>query len=131
MYMTKMHVLTTLLLAGTVLAKTLYVSHYDGHVHTLTFDATNPDPRSSLTLANTIQACGSMPSWLELDAATKTLYCVDESGRTQTSGNGSLTAFDISTATKPRLVAETETLAGGVASVIYHAGDKKFIAIAH
>lgn len=75
-----------------------------------------------------------MPSWLELDVrgAKKTLYCVDESGTSQTSGNGSLTALDIKTAKKPVVIAETGTLAGGVASVVYRAGhDEKFIAIAH
>lgn len=133
-----MHPLTKLpfllLLTGSVLAREriLYVSHYDGHIYTLSFDAKNPDPDTSLTLSNTLQACGSMPSWLELDACTDTLYCVDESGTSQTSGNGSLTALDITRPKKPRVVSETETLAGGVASVIYDAGDgEKFIAIAH
>lgn len=124
--------LSSLLSATTALGKTLYVSHYDGHLYTLSFDATNPDPDTSLTLANTLQTCGSMPSWLELDAAAKTLYCVDESGTSQTSGNGSLTALDISSPLTPTVVAETGTLAGGVASVIYEAGGcDKYIAIAH
>jgi hypothetical protein len=133
-----MHTLTNFfissLLTGSTLARTLYVSHYDGHIYTLTFNSTDSDPDTSLTLANTLQACGSMPSWLELDAAANTLYCVDESGSSQTSGNGSLTALDIgsSFATNPIVVAETGTLAGGVASVIYEAGDDdKFLAIAH
>lgn len=132
----KMYHLTTLLVASLftapALCKTLYISHYDGHVYTLNFDASNPDPDSSLTLVNTLQTCGSMPSWLELDAPTGLLYCVDESGTSQTSGNGSLTALDVTAATEPVVIAETETLAGGVASVIYGAGDdEKFIAIAH
>lgn len=123
-------ILSSSLLTGSVLARgrTLYVSHYDGHIYTLTFNPKNPNPNTSLTLSNTLQACGSMPSWLELDTYTNTLYCVDESGTSQTSGNGSLTALDIKAAKKPRVVAETGTLAGGVASVIY---DEKFIAIAH
>lgn len=124
---------SSLLTASAALGKTLYVSHYDGHIYTLNFDASNPDPDTSLTLVNTLQACGSMPSWLELDAGANTLYCVDESGTSQTSGNGSLTALDITAATEPTVIAETGTLAGGVASVIYEAGedDEKFIAIAH
>ncbi|KAF3400918.1 putative 6-phosphogluconolactonase [Talaromyces pinophilus] len=134
MHPLKAFILSSSLLTGSVLARgrTLYVSHYDGHIYTLKFDPKNPDPNTSLTLSNTLQACGSMPSWLELDTYTNTLYCVDESGTSQTSGNGSLTALDITAPKKPRVVSETETLAGGVASVIYDAGDdEKFIAIAH
>ncbi|EED23491.1 conserved hypothetical protein [Talaromyces stipitatus ATCC 10500] len=129
-----MKTITSLLLfSATSLAKTLYVSHYDGHVYTLTYNTTDPNPETSLTLASTLTACGSMPSWLELDADAYLLYCIDETGTSQTSGNGSLTSFDISDVSRPAVVSETGTLAGGVASVIYEAGEEgeKFIAIAH
>lgn len=77
-----------------------------------------------------------MPSWLTLDPSAKLLYCVNEAGTSQSSGNGSLTSFDISSTTaaaaeNPKLLNEVATLAGGVASVVYEVGKRKFLAIAH
>jgi 6-phosphogluconolactonase (cycloisomerase 2 family) len=79
-----------------------------------------------------------MPSWLTLDSSAKLLYCVNEAGTSQSSGNGSLTSFDISSTTaaaaaaeNPKLLNEVATLAGGVASVVYEVGKRKFLAIAH
>lgn len=110
--------------------RTLYISHYDGHIYTLVFNESDSNVNTSLTLTNTLEACGSMPSWLELD--TQVLYCVDESG-SLTSGNGSLSSYEVADCGDLTEVASAETLAGGVASIIYEAagGADKFIAIAH
>ncbi|OKL55603.1 hypothetical protein UA08_09032 [Talaromyces atroroseus] len=122
-------------------ATTLYASHYDGHIFTLSLSASQ-NGSTSLTLASTLQACGEMPSWLMLDAAEHVLYCVDESG-TKSYGNGSLSSFAISSngslAESSSSSSKVTTMPGGVASVIYQAGDnnnnnkkkKKFLAIAH
>jgi hypothetical protein len=106
----------------------LYVSHYDGHVFSLTLDT----EASTLTLTDTLQACGGMPSWLTIDAATSTLYCVDESGTSANVGNGSLSSFAVYADGSLKETAKVTTLPAGVASVIYegHAG-KKYLAIAH
>jgi 6-phosphogluconolactonase (cycloisomerase 2 family) len=112
-------------------ATTLYASHYDGHIFTLSLSASPDGSDNSLTLANTLQACGSMPSWLTLDADEHVLYCVDESG-TNSYGNGTLSSFAISpNGSLTDSSTKVNTMPGGVASVIYQAGDKKFLAIAH
>ncbi|KAH8698006.1 Lactonase, 7-bladed beta-propeller-domain-containing protein [Talaromyces proteolyticus] len=111
---------------------TLFVSHYDGHVFTLNLNASG----GHLIQSNSLQACGSMPSWLTYDAATAMLYCVDESGSSANSGNGTLSSFVVDTRNKGSSAltkeATTETLPGGVASVIYE-GDchRRYLAIAH
>ncbi|CRG84580.1 putative protein SERP1457 [Talaromyces islandicus] len=111
-------------------SSTLYVSHYDGHVYTLSLDTA----ARSLTLAGSLQACGAMPSWVTYDAPSNTLYCVDESGSSANSGNGTLSSFSpTSSSNVPlRLTDKTTTLPGGVASVIYKDNDgRDYLAIAH
>lgn len=73
-----------------------------------------------------------MPSWLTYDPESKIVYCSDEDGTADPSTHGSLTAY------KPgknggelKQLAKTETIGGGVDSVIYEVGGEKFIAIAH
>lgn len=119
--------------SNTSSTSTLYVSHYDGHVYTLALDTA----AGSLTLANSVQACGEMPSWVTYDAPSHTLYCVDESGSSANSGNGTLSSFNV--ASDGSLIngtliqtAKATTLPGGVASVIYEDNDgREYLAIAH
>lgn len=117
-----------LLLSSLTLAKpspsTLYATHYNGHVYTLTLN----ENENNLSLASTANTCGSMPSWLTLDTASRTLYCTDE-----TADEGSETALSIDD--DNGALTETATakdVGGGVNSVIYHGdAEKKFLAVAH
>ncbi|PYH97272.1 6-phosphogluconolactonase [Aspergillus ellipticus CBS 707.79] len=110
-------------------AANLYATHYTGTVSSLSLERNNNDTYS-LYLASSLKTCGSMPSWLTFDSASRTLYCSDETGDASVNGsvtslaagqNGTLT--EITTATAP---------GGGVDSVIYN-GDNgtKYLAIAH
>jgi 6-phosphogluconolactonase (cycloisomerase 2 family) len=122
------HLISATLLA-LASAENLFVSHYDGHVFSLDLDT----DASSLTLTQSLLACGGMPSWLTFDAGTRTLYCVDESGTSANVGNGSLSSFHVSPGGALQVeVANVTNLPGGVASVIYEGlGGKKYMAIAH
>ncbi|OJJ47986.1 hypothetical protein ASPZODRAFT_63760 [Penicilliopsis zonata CBS 506.65] len=104
--------------AAAAAAETLYASHYNGSVYALSLQNT------SLSVTAELRTCGSMPSWLTLDARTETLYCADESGSLAQGTNGSLTALSVNPLAE---MVKTETLPGGVASLIY---DDR-IAIAH
>lgn len=114
--------------SNTSTPSTLYVSHYDGHVYTLSLDTA----ARKLTLADSLQACGQMPSWVTYDAMSRTLYCVDESGSSANSGNGTLSSFTASENGTLTQTAKATTLPGGVASVIYEDNDgREYLAIAH
>ncbi|KAJ5297730.1 hypothetical protein PENANT_c012G11770 [Penicillium antarcticum] len=106
---------------------TLWATHYNGNVYTLTLS-----PQNDLQVTQTLKTCGKMPSWLTLDAHTRTVYCSDEDGTTDASTHGSLTALHVNTNGSLSEIAKTDTVGGGVASVLY-GGDKggKYIAIAH
>ncbi|KAH8704812.1 Lactonase, 7-bladed beta-propeller-domain-containing protein [Talaromyces proteolyticus] len=124
MTMVILSTLLTMVVAAAAAPSTLFVSHYDGHIYTLTLSSNN-----SLTQTGALTACGSMPSWLTYSSATNTLYCVDESGTTGSS-NGTLSAFTPENDGLKQLV-KTNTLPGGVASVVYTADAGDFLAIAH
>lgn len=73
-----------------------------------------------------------MPSWLTFDAAARVLYCNDESGSADPATHGTLSAYRVGEAGELRQFAETETIGGGVNSVVYEDGNGgKFLAIAH
>ncbi|KAF2456397.1 Lactonase, 7-bladed beta-propeller-domain-containing protein [Lineolata rhizophorae] len=105
------------------MAATLFASHYSGTVHTLTLDG------SSLSISNTIEACGGMPSWLTYDAPGKTLYCSDE---TWIFGNGSISSIAVADDGSLTETANAPTIGGDVANVLYGGDDgRSYIAIAH
>ncbi|KAJ5375285.1 hypothetical protein N7517_007291 [Penicillium concentricum] len=88
----------------------LWATHYNGNVYTLTLKD------NDLSVSQTLNTCGDMPSWLTLDAHTRTVYCSDETARRHAAREGAV----------------AKAVGGGVNSVIYEAGaGKKFIAIAH
>ena len=128
-----MHFNTLLLsLASTAIATAtpaparLWATHYSGDVYTLELAQNN------LTIKQTLKTCGDMPSWLTLDSKTRTVYCSNEDGTTDPSTHGSLTALRAAQDGQLREIAVTDTVGGGVNSVIYEAGKgKKFLAIAH
>lgn len=121
--------LSTLAMAPLVSAadpKTLWATHYNGNVYTLSLSGHN------LSIADTRKTCGPMPSWLTLDPESRVLYCTDENGSADPSTHGSLTAYHAAPDGKLKQLASTETVGGGVNSVIYEGGKgEKFIAIAH
>lgn len=55
----------------------LLASHYTGEIHTLSLST--EDAEASFTVTSSTSGCGTLPAWLQWDAATETLYCVDES----------------------------------------------------
>ena len=116
-----------LLLSPLTLAKpspsTLYATHYNGHVYTLTLN----ENENNLSLASTANTCGSMPSWLTLDTASRTLYCTDE-----TASKGSETSLFVDDDGKLAETAVAKDVGGGVNSVFYTGeGEKRFLAVAH
>lgn len=104
----------------------LWASHYNGNVYSLALK------NNTLSLSQTLNTCGNMPSWLTLDAHTRTVYCSDETGTADASMQGSLTALHVRPDGTLREGAVTKTVGGGVNSVIYESdAGTKFIAIAH
>ncbi|CAI7637383.1 unnamed protein product [Penicillium glandicola] len=104
----------------------LWATHYNGNVYTLTLK------NNDLSISQTLNTCGDMPSWLTLDAHTRTVYCSDESGTADRSTYGTLTALHASPNGTLYEGAVAKTVGGGVNSVIYEAGaGRKFLAIAH
>ncbi|KAF3386928.1 putative 6-phosphogluconolactonase [Penicillium rolfsii] len=104
----------------------LWATHYSGSVYTLSFDG------HDLSLTDTAKTCGAMPSWLTLDPETRTVYCSDEDGTADASTHGSLWAYHAGNDGKLHQVAKTNTVGGGVHSVIFEDGKgEKYLAIAH
>jgi len=104
----------------------LWATHYNGNVYTLELN------NHSLAIKQTLKTCGAMPSWLTLDAKTRTVYCSNEDGTADASTHGTLTALHAAADGKLHEVAVTNTVGGGVNSVIYQSDKgKKYLAIAH
>lgn len=104
----------------------LWATHYNGNVYTLAFNGRN------LSLADTAKTCGAMPSWLTFDPDTRTVYCSDEDGTANPSTHGSLWAYHAGQDGSLHQIAKTDTVGGGVNSVIYEGGKgEKYLAIAH
>lgn len=108
-------------------ATNLFVSSYAGDVTTLSLAESNGKYSLNATSAN--NGCGPNPSWLTLDAARGTLYCLNEGLNTV---NGSLSTFTINRDGSLKHVQNSTTINGPVSGVIYGdpAGDRN-IALAH
>lgn len=118
--------LLTVLTTATATPAHLWASHYNGTVYTLTLKD------NDLSITQTLDTCGDMPSWLTFDPKTRTVYCSDETGSADPSDPGSLTALHAAPNGKLDEIAVTDAVGGGVNSVIYEADQgKKFLAIAH
>lgn len=125
--------LLSLLSISPAAATTLYASHYNGNVYSLSLESSenNNEKNYSLSPASSLRTCGSMPSWLTFDPSDRILYCSDEPSD-ESSDSGTLTALSASQDGKLTEVAKTSTVVGGVSSVIYNgANGAKHIAIAH
>ncbi|KAL2819690.1 Lactonase, 7-bladed beta-propeller-domain-containing protein [Aspergillus granulosus] len=115
-------------------ATRLYATHYSTKsVYTLSLDRAS-DGSYALTEASSLETCGTYPSWITLDSATRTIYCSDEYGWTNAGGraNGSLTALAADEEGILSEIAVTGTAPGsGVHNVIYDGEDGQFLAVAH
>jgi 6-phosphogluconolactonase (cycloisomerase 2 family) len=114
-------------LSATSSATNLFVSSYAGDVTTLSLTEANGTYSLNSTSAN--PSCGPNPSWLTLDAARGTLYCLNEGLATP---NGSLSTFTINRDGSLKHVQNSTVINGPVSGVIYGdpAGDRN-IALAH
>lgn len=106
---------------GASYAASLYASHYSGTVNLLTFD----ESTGSLSLTQSLNACGTLPAWLTWDSTNKKLYCTDENFYGSTASISELSAGSDMRLT---VDAKATTPSGGVANVLYGDG---YIAIAH
>lgn len=111
---------------------TLLASHYSGTLYTLTLtlsgNATGAAAGSGkLAVTSSLRAGGSMPSWLTLDSASRTLYVTDEISWT---GSASLTQLSVGAADGVmKVIATAKTTGGELHSGIY--GEKGgFLAVA-
>ena len=112
-------------LAASALAENLYATDYSGQV--FSFSASNGSS-FSLNKTQELQACGGMPSWLEFDSQTRTLYCSDESFYP----NGSLSTFAAAEDGTLTQLAKITTLGGAVNSAVYGGpAGNSYIALAH
>lgn len=107
----------------------LWVSHYSGKVYTLNYDPRGNNGQPALTIKQTLESCGGMPSWLTFDAGPELLYCIDESYQP----NGTLTMYAADSNSLLTEKATVETMPGGVATTVFNGRDnhKEFLAIAH
>lgn len=115
-------------------AATLFASHYNTQsIHTLSLARTS-NGSYSLTESSNLKTCGRYPSWITLDAETRTIYCSDEYGwkNDNESVNGSLTALSVDEGVLTE-IAKTDTSAGSaVNNVVYEGeGGEQYLAIAH
>jgi len=110
-------------LLGCGRAANIFVSHYQGTITNLNFNAAS-DGSYSLTTNSTVTT-GGQPSWLSWDSGNRTLYAPDETSW------GSATAFAVSAAPNGglTLLAKAKQTLGAVASVVY--GNGGYIALAH
>jgi len=103
------------LLPGASSATLLYVASYAGTVTTLNLTGTTPG-HASLELVGSSTGCAPNPSWLTLDKATSTLYCLNEGLNTP---NGSLAELGTSPSGELSLRSTVTTPSGPVSGVIY------------
>ena len=115
---------TLAFLTASAVAENLYATDYSGFVYSVNFTATN----GQLTKTQQVQSCGQMPSWLEFDSLTQTLFCADESFNP----NGTLTTFAVTENGTLTQQAQIKTIGGGVNTVLYGGPmGNSYIAIAH
>ncbi|KAL4742827.1 Lactonase, 7-bladed beta-propeller-domain-containing protein [Aspergillus similis] len=115
-------------------SRTLYATHYStSSIYVLTL--THSNNTYSLVETSSLKTCGKYPSWITLDASTRTLYCSDEYGwrNADQAVNGSLTTLNVGEDGSLSEEAVTGTAPGsGVHNVVYEGnGGEKYLAIAH
>jgi 6-phosphogluconolactonase (cycloisomerase 2 family) len=114
--------LLCLLPARSLAASSLLVSHFSGRLYSLGLS-----DGGQLTLTSQASGGARMPSWLTLDADSKTLYVTDE----VTYGTPFLTAFSVGDGGALTQKAQGRTPGGELHSTLYGGADGKgFIAMA-
>jgi len=93
----------------------LMVSSYAGTVTTLELDG------NKLRTVATSSDCAPSPSWLALDAAGSTLYCLDEG---LDRPNGTLSSYQVGADGRLSLLSKVGTPAGPVSSAFYGHGGR-------
>lgn len=125
------HCLVHLVLLCPALASFLYVAHYNGNVYSLALEQNTTSGRYGFGITSSSTACGSLPSWLTYDSASRTLYCSGESGSGGISGT--LTALYAENNGKLTTMAETALVGPAASTVIYSdgGGSQQYLAMAH
>ncbi|KAL2815762.1 Lactonase, 7-bladed beta-propeller-domain-containing protein [Aspergillus cavernicola] len=115
-------------LPATATTITLYATHYStSRIHTLSLTHSS-SAGYSLSETSSLDTCGTYPSWVTFDAATRTLYCSDEYGDGKV--NGSLTALRADgEGVLTELAVTGKVPGGGVHNVLF--GEGGFLAVAH
>jgi hypothetical protein len=114
--------LLSLLPAAASAESTLFVSHYNGNLYTLTLS----DSRA-LSISSQVSSGAGMPAWITLDFEGKKLYVPDEAGR----GAPKMGQFSIGAGGKLTMTGQVQTPGGELHSDLYGGSDGKgFIAAA-
>ncbi|KAF5123602.1 putative 6-phosphogluconolactonase [Metarhizium anisopliae] len=122
-----------LLTAAHAAANVLYVSSYSGKVTTLDLNsARSPSCRAAdnvpvLKAVSSTDGCAVSPSWLTLDHAHSTLFCIDEA---LPSDKGSLSSFKTNSNGSLTTLNKAVTLGGPVSGALYGPNGSA-LAVAH
>ncbi|KAK6219272.1 hypothetical protein LQW54_002260 [Pestalotiopsis sp. IQ-011] len=109
-------------LVPAVLAEKLLASHYTGQVYSL--DLTVNGSIGTLKSTSSTGGCGKMPTWLDLDSDTGTLYCFDESGAGQQGVSGGVaTTYTVNTDGSLKQTGQAKTKGGEVHGSFYGGSD--------
>ncbi|KAF7536398.1 hypothetical protein G7054_g4568 [Neopestalotiopsis clavispora] len=115
-------VLSALGLVPIAFAEKLLASHYTGQVYSL--DLAVNGSTGTLKSTSSTGGCGKMPTWLELDSDTGTLYCFDESGAGQQGiGGGVATTYTVNTDGSLKQTGQAKTKGGEVHGSFYGGSD--------
>ncbi|OAA47629.1 Lactonase, 7-bladed beta propeller [Metarhizium rileyi] len=103
----------------------LYVSSYSGKITTLVPGVL--EKGVGLSKVSSTDECGASPSWLTLNRANSTLFCINED---LASGKGSISSFKTSAKGSLTSLGKTDTTGSPVSGVLYGPG-KSGLAVAH
>ena len=99
----------------------LLASHYTGEIHTLSLELGADGAGASLTTTGSATGCGQLPAWLEWDADTQSVYCIDESWF----GSGMAASFSVAADGTLTQTGQTTTLGASVHSTLFGGADGK------
>jgi hypothetical protein len=111
-----------LALAPSAFGANLIASHYTGKLYSLSYTASGSTGKLAIT--GSVSGCGNMPSWLQLDSASGTLLCTDES-----SNSGALSTFVVANSGAVTLNGSARTSGGDVHGSFYGGSDGKGFAV--
>ena len=111
-------------LVSHALAAKLIASHFSGPIYTLDLTLTNATS-GTLKVAGQTSGCGRIPSWLTVDKASNSVFCIDESWY----GAGVLAQFAADADAKLTLKASAPTSGNSVHGSLYGGNDNKSFVI--